>query len=202
MQITNQDLTIKNKQRGLFLLIALLTLSVFVVVFLFWRLRARNKELVYQKDIANKKQELLAKEQEKTEKERENNALLEKQLKFQAILLLNIEQHRDNSAKQTGYWNKKKHANKPAQNVGFNKELKACVDMEYNNISLRLKEKYPELSDNDIITCCMMLTGFDTGMIATVFDVNIESIFIRRSRIRKKINLDESEKLEQFLRVF
>lgn len=202
LQITNQDLTIKNKQRGLLLLVTLLTLSIFVVVFLYWRLRTRNKELEYQKDIANKKQELLEKEKENTAKEKENNALLEKQLKFQTILLLNIEQHRDNSAKQTGYWNKKKQINKPAQNKAFSTELIACVDMEYNNISQRLKVKYPELSDNDIITCCLMLTGFETGMIATIFDVNIESIFIRRSRIRKKLNLEESEKLEHFLRLF
>ncbi|MEI6754641.1 MAG: tetratricopeptide repeat protein [Paludibacter sp.] len=202
LQIANQNLTIKNKQRGFLLLLALLTVSIFSGLFLFWRLKAKKNEIEYQKDITNKKQKLLEIEQEKTEKERENNALLERQLKLQSILLLNLEQHRNHSAKQTGLWVKKKNGTKSVENKVFNEELLACMDMEYNNISQRLKETYPELSANDIITCCMMLAGFQTGMIASVLNVQNESVFTRRFRIRKKLKLEESEKLEHFLEVF
>ena len=195
LQIDNQNLNIKNKKKGMYLLLSLLALSVFIVVFLFWRLRVKKNQLAVQ-------MELLAKETALVETEKDNSALLEKQLKFQNILLLNLEQHRNHSAKQSGLWEKRKNENKPENIKTFNEELLACMDMEYNNISKRLKEKYPELSDIDILTCCMMLAGFETGMIATVFNVQIETIFIRRSRIRKKLNLEESVKLEQFLRTF
>lgn len=202
LQINYKNLDIENKKRGFFLLLALLTLSIFGVIVLFWRLRVKRNEVEYQKDIANKKQELLEREKENTAKERENNILLERQLKLQSILLLNLEQHRSNTVKQPGLWKTKNKEIKSERNKTFNEELLACMDIEFNNISIRLKEKYPELTDNDIITCCMILAGFETGMIATVFDVNNDSIFIRRSRVRKKLKLEESVKLEQFLREF
>jgi hypothetical protein len=209
LQITNKNLTIKNKQRGFLLLLALLTLSIFIALFLYWRLKVRKNEVEYQKTLVEnekalveKEKALVEKEKEKTEKERENNVLLEKQLKFQSILLLNLEQHRNHSAKQTGLWGKKKNETSPVENKTFNEELIACMDMEYNNISQRLKEKFPDLSKNDIVTCCLMLAGFETGMIATILNVQIESVFTRRFRIRKKLNIEESVKLEVFLERF
>jgi hypothetical protein len=202
LEITNQKLIIKNKHSELLLVLALLIIALIAVIVLFWRLHIKRKEAEYQKDIANKKHELLEKEKEKTAKEKENSVLLEKQIKFQAILLLNIEQYRNNSVKQPGLWKNKKNETKSERNKNFNEELIACMDMEYNNISKRLKVKFPDLSDNDIITCCLILAGFETGMIATIFDVKNESILIRRSRFRKKLKLEESENLNHFLREF
>ena len=143
LQITNQNLTIKNKQRGLLLLFALLSLTVLIVVFLYWRLKVRENELEYQKYIAIKRQELL-------EKEKENSTLLERQLKLQTILLSNIQMHQTNTVKRPSLWREGSKETIDRQYEQFYNELKAYIDLEFNNFTTRLKDNYPLLTENDI----------------------------------------------------
>ena len=209
LQISNQNLTLKNKQRGLYLLLSLLILAIIIGVVLYWRLQVKQREAKYQKDIADQRQELiekkdnlLKKEQETLAKEKENSELLEKQLRFQAIFLLNIEQHRKNSIKRPGLWKADTNYDGLEQKKTFQEEMIACMDLEYGNISLRLKTQYPALSQQDILICCLLLANFDNGMIATVLDVQIDSIKKQRYRLRAKLNLQNSDNLVHFIRHF
>lgn len=93
LYIANQDLQIKNKQAKIIILIVILVLSTVLIFFLIW------KNIVKQREITTEKL-LLVKETERAEKERENKILLEKQLKFQSIMMLNVEQYRKNSLKK------------------------------------------------------------------------------------------------------
>lgn len=193
----NQNLIIKNKQRGLFLLFTLFILSIFVVIVLFWRLNVKRNQLLANEQLLAKEITLKEIEKEKFEKEKENSVLLEKQLKLHAIILLNIEQHRNNSIKRPT-----SKENSPQQNATFYEELIASMDLEYNNITNRLLKAFPSLTELNIIICCLILAGFDTGMIATILDVQIESIIKHRYRLRTKFRLQNSEHLVNFLRQF
>jgi DNA-binding CsgD family transcriptional regulator len=197
LQIMNQNLIIKNKQRGLFLLFTLFILSIFVVIVLFWRLNVKRNQLLANEQLLAKEIILKEIEKEKFEKEKENSALLEKQLKLHAIILLNIEQHRNNSIKRPT-----SKENSPQQNATFYEELIASMDLEYNDITNRLLKAFPSLTELNIIICCLILAGFDTGMIATILDVQIESIIKHRYRLRTKFGLQNSEHLVNFLRQF
>jgi len=128
--------------------------------------------------------------------------LLEKQLKLQAILLLNIEQHRKNVLRRPGIWKNESKEMQPVQNNTFYEELIACMDLEYTDISLRLLNNFPTLSKRDILIYCFLLAGFDTGMIATVLDVKLESITKHRYRLRSKLQLQNSDNLVDYLRQF
>ena len=120
----------------------------------------KKNEVKYQKDIAFKKQKLLEIEQEKTEKERENKALLEHQLKLQNILLSNIKIHKTNSVKRPNVWKDGSYQTIDKQYEAFFNELKTYIDMEFNNFTLRLKEKFSNLSERDIQFCCLLLANF------------------------------------------
>lgn len=192
LQITNQNLTIKNKQRGLLLLFALLSLTVLIVVFLYWRLKAREKELEYQKYIAIKRHELL-------EKEKENSTLLERQLKLQTILLSNIQMHQTNTVKRPTFWREGSKETIAKQYELFYNELKAYIDLEFNNFTTRLKDNYPVLTENDIFISCLLLANFETGMIATILNVQVDSINKQRYRLRTKLKLSKSDHLIDFL---
>ncbi|MEI6554918.1 MAG: hypothetical protein WCL70_04980 [Paludibacter sp.] len=199
LQIDNQNLNIKNKKKGMYLLLSLLALSVFIVVFLFWRLRVKKNEVEYQKDIAIKKQELLEKEQENTAREKENNTLLERQLKLQTILLSNIKMHQTNTVKRPTVWKDGSKETIEKQFETFYNELKTYVDMEFNNFTTRLKEKHPVLTENDIFISCLLLAEFETGMIATILNVQAESINKYRYRLRTKLKLANSDNLLDYL---
>jgi len=202
LQIENQNLIIKNKQRGIFLLLNLFVLSIFVVVALFWRLNIKKKQFDVQNELLEKEKAFVEIEKEKVEKEKENSTLLEKQLKLQAILLLNIEQHRKNVLKRPAIWKNESKEMHPEQNNTFHEELIACMDLEYTDISHRLLNVFPSLSKRDILICCLLLAGFETGMIATILDVKLESITKYRYRLRLKFQLQNSDNLVDYLRQF
>lgn len=202
LQLENQKLVINNKQRGLFLLFSLFVLSMVVVGVLFWMLSVNKKQLDVQNELLKKEKAFVEIEKDKVEKEKENSTLLEKQLKLQAILLLNIEQHRKNVLRRPGIWKNESKEMQPVQNNTFYEELIACMDLEYTDISLRLLNNFPTLSKRDILICCFLLAGFDTGMIATVLDVKLESITKHRYRLRSKLQLQNSDNLVDYLRQF
>jgi len=199
LQITNQGLNIKNKQKGLYLLISSLILSVFILLYLFLKLRVKKNEVEYQKNIAIKKQELLEIEKENTAREKENNALLERQLKLQNILLSNIKIHKTNSEKRPTVWKDGSKETIEKQYEAFYNELKTYVDMEFNNFTTRLKEKHPVLTENDMFISCLLISEFKTGMIATILDVQADSINKYRYRLRTKLKLLNSDNLLDYL---
>jgi len=202
LQIENQKLIINNKQRGLFLLFSLFVLSISAIAILFWMLRIRKRQLYVQNEMLAKEKAFVEIEKDKVEKEKENSTLLEKQLKLQAILLLNIDQHRKNVLKRPGLWKNESKEMQPAQNITFHEELIACMDLEYTDISFRLLKNFPTLSKRDILICCLLLAGFDTGMIATILDVKLESITKHRYRLRTKLQMQNSDNLVEYLRQF
>jgi hypothetical protein len=158
--------------------------------------------LLVHKQLLINETALVLVEKEKLEKEKENTALLEKQLKLQTILLLNIEQHRRNSIKRPEQVKDSKKGKNSDQYSSFHQELIACMDLEYDNISVRLLSHFPTLSKRDVLICCMLLANFDTGMIATILEVNNHSIIVHRNRLRKRLKMQTSENLEEFLRQF
>ena len=76
------------------------------------------------------------------------------------------------------------------------------MDLEYTDISHRLLIDFPSLSKRDILICCLLLAGFETGMIATILDVKLESITKYRYRLRLKFQLQNSDNLVDYLRQF
>lgn len=192
LYVANQDLKIKNSQSKIIILISIIFLSTLLIFFLIW------KNIVKQREISVEKQ-LLEKEREKNEKELENKLLLEKQLKFQSIMMLNLEQYRKNSLKKP---ENLKTGMSPVLNTTFYDEMIACMDLEYNNISKRLKNKFPALSEQDLLICCLLLANFDTGMIASILDVKIESMNKSRYRLRSKLGLNKSDNLCYFISNF
>jgi len=195
LQLSNKELIIENKQKGIQLLISLFILSLGVVGFLFWRNRVNTHKLKIQ-------EQLLEHEKNLVKKEKEIIDLLEKQLKIQNVLLSNVDQYRKNSFKRPLSSDAKQFGISPILNHTFHEELIASVDIQYNDISKRLIKCYPNLSERDILVCCLLLADFDTGMISSILDIKNDSIRIHRVRLRKKLGLQNSDNLTNFLRQF
>jgi tetratricopeptide (TPR) repeat protein len=78
-------------------------------------------------------------------------------------------------------------------------ELIATVNEIYNGFSDKLTADYPELTMNDLQLACMIRSGFDSGIMATIMGISFESIYKKRSRLRKKMELTEKVNIEEFL---
>jgi hypothetical protein len=191
LKISNQQLTISNKQDNILLLIVLVVLSFGIIAFMIWKNRLKNSQIAVQKKLVEHEKELL-------DKEIAANHLLEQQIKMQNIILKNIEQYRKNALKKS----ETAPTISPIQNSDFYDELLACMDLEYSNISKRLANTYLDLTQRDILICCLILANFDTGMIASILDVKLESMNKQRYRLRTKLGLENSENLLEHLKNF
>jgi len=137
------------------------------------------------------------------EKEKENNSLLQQQMKMQHLLLKSVEQYRTKAIKSSSSGDVDKSVGSKGSPMSvFYEELMNHIDATHRNISTRLVETYPTLTKRDILICCLLLANFDTGMIATILEVQTESINIHRGRLRKKLKLQNQEKLLHFLQTF
>lgn len=206
IRLSLQQLTIKNNRNQFLLLLSLLVILSFALAVLLGRLRVKQKEANYQKEIANKKQQLLLQnesllrqQQETLFKERENKVLLEKQLKLQNILLSNIGVHKTNMQKRPQFWRDGSDELIEKQYQAFLDELRTLVDMMYNDFTNRLTEKHPALTEGDISICCLLIAGFDTGMIATVFNIQVDSINKQRYRLRTRLGIPKQVNLVEYL---
>jgi hypothetical protein len=191
-QLSNRDLKLKNSYKSILLLVILLILSGSIIGFLFLRNSSKHKQLIIEKELS--KQETL-----RAEKEHENGLLLEKQLKLQKIVVTNLEQYRKNALKQP---ERIKSGFSPLGNTDFNEELFVAIDLEFNNITKRLPLKFKTLSSTDIFICCLLLANFDTGMISSILGIKTASMNIKRSRLRHKLQIDNSINLLEYLRSF
>jgi len=198
LEIANQKLIIRNKKIVLYYSFSLFVFIILIVLFLYWRLKQKRNQLKIQNQLLLNEKKLFELEKQKFQQEHENSILLEKQLKMQQLLLANIENHKKKSLKLPVFWKENSHE----INSTFNQELIACMDLEFNNITKRLIVKHPTLSSRDILICCLLLANFDTGTIATVMDLKIESISKLRYRLRSKLQLDNSVNLLEYLRQF
>jgi len=192
LQVSNQKLIIKSNRTMMLLLMAMLIVSILFILILLLRVRYKKQQLDIQK-------QLVITEKERVEKEKEYSSILYKQLKLQEVLLQNIEHYRHNAIKRP---EPATFTNKQIHNDAFYRELIASMDLRYRNISKRLIRSYPELNEQDIIFCCLLLADFKTGMIATILNIKNDSIITRRYRLRNKLGLQNSDDLIDFLRQF
>jgi len=73
------------------------------------------------------------------------------------------------------------------------------MDELHQEFFLRLKEKYPNLSNNDLRLSAYLKIGLNSKEIAELLNIQPSSAFISRSRLRKKLNLRSDEELFDFL---
>jgi tetratricopeptide (TPR) repeat protein len=196
----NKSLIIANQRIKIVVLLLLLGLSFLVVILLIRKNRHKQQQLAQQ-------QALIDSEVALSTKEKENNTLLKKQLEIQQMAVLITNQHKKSILSQ-GIHGIKNRAN--AQQVAEKEqtlfmlysEVINSVDKMYHSISKRLAAHYSELSENDILICCLLLAGFDSASIASLFDIQLESFNTRRTRLRKKMNLSHEDNLTDFLAKF
>jgi DNA-binding CsgD family transcriptional regulator len=63
----------------------------------------------------------------------------------------------------------------------------------------RLRRQYPDITTGDIRVCCLLRMNMSTKEIASILNVSVRAIELRRYRLRKRIGLDSDTNLADFL---
>lgn len=80
-------------------------------------------------------------------------------------------------------------------------ELYLNMNVFFNNFVVRLKEKFPDLSDVDVNYCCLLKAGFSIRDIATIMSVQSTSVSRRKYDIKKHLKLNTTT-LDKFIQDF
>ena len=79
------------------------------------------------------------------------------------------------------------------------KTFEIQMDELHQEFFVKLKEKFPGLSNNDLRLCAYLKIGLNSKEIADILNIQPSSAYISRSRLRKKLNLKVDEDLHDFL---
>lgn len=148
-------------------------------------LRFERKQL--KSELKNKTMELAAKAKENQEK----NKLLKK-MKEKVIQL---EEHPESVKSRTGEMLKILDAYIESDDQTFELQM----DQLHQDFIHEMKEKFPELTSNDLRLCAYIKMGFNSKEIADLLNIKPSSIYISRSRLRKKLDLDSDDDLHGFI---
>ena len=200
-QSENKTLTIHNQSKNILILILLLLLSSGVALFFIFKNRQHRKLLEHQRLLTIKEEALVKQEQEK-------NLILKKQFDIQQNALIAISLLKQNAStlikkEESIFKNLKQKKEFTTQQdealSSLYKNVIENVDLLYNNISKRLISSYPQLLESDILICCLLLAGFDNIAIASLLDILPKSYNMRRTLLRKKLNVSHEVNLTDFL---
>lgn len=80
-------------------------------------------------------------------------------------------------------------------------DLQYIVNQKYFGIIDHLKARYPELNKHDLDLCALMCFGFSHAGICYLYDYSdLGSFYNKRSRLRRKLQLPQDSKIEEFIR--
>ena len=75
------------------------------------------------------------------------------------------------------------------------------IDLIYGNLISRLKKDF-KLTSGNLILIALLKVGFTTTELMFTFDCEMNSIFTKKRRLRESLNLDTTDKLEEFITLY
>lgn len=80
-------------------------------------------------------------------------------------------------------------------------QLPEYMDLIYGNLISRLKKDF-KLTSGNLILIALLKVGFTTTELMFTFDCEMNSIFTKKRRLRESLNLDTTDKLEEFITLY
>ena len=71
-------------------------------------------------------------------------------------------------------------------------ELRTAVNLHYDNFTIRLKDKFPEITNDDIDYCCLYLLGLKDADVSALMQKEYSTIRHRRNKIKSIIKTDKN----------
>lgn len=73
----------------------------------------------------------------------------------------------------------------------------SCTDFMEN-----WQNVYKELSENELLLCCLIRKGFSNADIAVLKGIDPRSVAVSRNRLKNKIGLETEQHLDEFIRSY
>lgn len=189
-----------------YLLISLLGLLLVVFTILYFFLKKINKR---DKQLLKTKEDVmtLMEEQKRLKEQQFQNDIEHKESQLSAITIQMVEKNELldeiktilNKKEPTSDNELKKLVNK--YNIQDNnwRDFDHHFESVNKNFYTRLKQKYPEISANDLKICALIKLNLSIKEMASILNISPDSVKTARHRLRKKLQLSTEENLTDFI---
>ncbi|MGV3696398.1 tetratricopeptide repeat protein [Flavobacterium sp.] len=189
-----------------FLLALLLVLVILIFTILFFFLKRINKR---DKQLLKAKQELvnLMEEQKQMKEQQFQNDLEYKESQLSAVTIQMLEKNELLDEIKTILTKKgptsekdlKKLVSKYTIQENNWRDFDNYFESVNKNFYTRLKQKYPEISSNDLKICALIKLNLSIKEMASILNISPDSVKTARHRLRKKLQLSTEENLTDFI---
>lgn len=189
-----------------YLLFSLLLLLVVVFTILYFFLKKINKR---DKQLLRTKEDLvvLMEEQKRLKEQQFQNDIEHKESQLSAITIQMVEKNElldeiksiINKKEPTAEAELKKLVNKYTIQDNNWKDFDHHFESVNKNFYTRLKQKYPEISSNDLKICALIKLNLSIKEMASILNISPDSVKTARHRLRKKLQLSTEENLTDFI---
>ncbi len=81
------------------------------------------------------------------------------------------------------------------------KQLESVLDESLDGIVAQLRAEMPKFKETDYYIFCLSLIGFDTTTTSHFLNISMNAVYIRKSRMRQRIEEANPEHMQRFLKV-
>ncbi|WP_264521661.1 hypothetical protein [Flavobacterium sp. N1994] len=189
-----------------YLLLSLLGLLIVVFLVLFISLKRINKR---DKQLLKTQEELVRvmEEQKQFKEQQFQNDIEYKESQLSAITIQMLEKNELldeiktilNKKEATSEAEIKKLVNKYTMQDNNWKDFDNYFESVNKNFYTRLKQKYPDISSNDLKICALIKLNLSIKEMAAILNISPDSVKTARHRLRKKLQLSTEENLTDFI---
>jgi len=189
-----------------YLLITLLAVLIIVFTIIFFFLKRINKR---DKQLLKTKEELvqLMEEQKKLKEQQFQNDIEYRESQLSAITLQMLEKNElleeikkvIGTKEPTSEKDLKKLISKYTIQDNSWKDFDNYFESLNKNFYSRLKQKYPDISSNDLKICALIKLNLSIKEMASILNISPDSVKTARHRLRKKLQLSTEDNLTDFI---
>ena len=81
-------------------------------------------------------------------------------------------------------------------------EIARIIDHVHEDLPATVARTYPQLTEDDVRLCVLIIVGLESSEIAQILDINTDSVYRKRRRLKKKIGLGIADSLKDRLMSF
>jgi len=203
LQHQNLKLVI-NKQRTQLLLIIIISVVVISGILFYYYFQNKKKRIEEIEERAEILQRLL-KEAQDTKDEKENNSYFFRKILLQQLGIIRriaTSPYKQNQELLRQVVDISNESVSTESLLKWN-DLYPVIDSLYNNFYTKLKLEYGDiLNEKELQLCCLLCADFSTSEISAVMQQSMQTIYQRKSSIRKKTGIEEKEDILMGLREY
>lgn len=197
-------------------------LIILLIIRAFFKIRYEKRQKVIQEELLKEKEEQLKQEALEAEKRlmKVKNARLEDEIKYKSRQLANstvgiikknevlieIKNELDKGKKEIGKGDYPEYVKKVLKIINHNltgdedwQVFETNFDQAHENFLKLLRKRYPELTPKDLRFCAYLRMNISSKEIASLLNISVRGVEIRRYRLRRKLNLPHDKNLVEFM---